>query len=279
MLPSRVPAQSPPAAVSGQIVLRDVVKRFELPGEDITAVDRVTLTVGWGEFLCIVGPSGCGKTTVLRILAELETASAGEVIVYYRRPDRPRTAMVFQGDSVLPWMSVKDNVTFALLNQRLSAAQRKEIVGYYLDRVGLTSFARAYPRQLSGGMKQRVSIARAFATDPEILLMDEPFAALDEQNKLLLEEELLRIWEETRKTVVYITHSIEEAVTLGDRVIVMTAHPGRIKSSIPIDFDRPRDIHELKRQPAFADYVYRIWSELREEVVRATTGIGGRARS
>lgn len=256
-------------AEDSQIILRNVVKRFDLPGGEITAIDRVSLTVARGEFVCIVGPSGCGKTTLLRILAELETASEGEIVVYYRRTDRPRTAMVFQGESVFPWMTVEENVLFALRSQRLSSATRRDIVGYYLDRVGLTPFANVRPHQLSGGMKQRVSIARAFATDPEILLMDEPFAALDEQNKLLLEEELLRIWEETRKTVLYITHSIEEAVTLGDRVVVMTAHPGRTKIVVPILFERPRSIDELKRQPAFGDYLYRIWSELRGEVVRA----------
>jgi NitT/TauT family transport system ATP-binding protein len=252
-----------------QIVVDDLVKTFRLPQGTITAVDGVSFKVREGEFFCIVGPSGCGKTTVLRILAGLETKSTGEVSIYYRRDRSSRSAMVFQEQSVFPWMTVEDNIAFGLRGQPLSASSRRDIVHYYLDRVGLTPFATAYPHQLSGGMKQRVSIARAFATDPEILLMDEPFAALDEQNKLLLQEELLRIWEESRKTVVYITHSIDEAVGLGDRVVVMTAHPGRIKRIIPVDFKRPRNIPELRRDAKFGELAYEVWTTLRDEVLRA----------
>jgi NitT/TauT family transport system ATP-binding protein len=257
--------------VSGlpRIAVTDLVKAFALPGGPLVAVDRVSLTVGEGEFFCIVGPSGCGKTTFLRILAGLESASAGEVEVYYRQHTRPRTAMVFQEQSVFPWMTVEDNIAFGLRSQPVPRAVRRDVVRYYLEQVGLTAFARAYPHQLSGGMRQRVSIARAFATDPEILLMDEPFAALDEQNKLLLQEELLRIWDETRKTVVYITHSIDEAVALGDRVMVMTAQPGRVKAVLPIGFERPRNIPELRRDARFGEHVYEIWKALRDEVLRA----------
>ncbi|RPH55682.1 MAG: ABC transporter ATP-binding protein, partial [Acidobacteria bacterium] len=228
-----------------QIVVTNLVKTYPLSKGNVTAVDGVSFEVREGEFFCIVGPSGCGKTTILRILAGLETKSDGDVVVYYRREKALRSAMVFQEQSVFPWMTVEDNIGFGLRSQPMTAAARRDIVAYYLDRVGLTPFAGAYPHQLSGGMKQRVSIARAFATDPGILLMDEPFAALDEQNKLLLQEELLRIWDETRKTVVYITHSIDEAISLGDRVMVMTAHPGRVKRMLPVDFERPRDIPAL----------------------------------
>jgi NitT/TauT family transport system ATP-binding protein len=252
-----------------QIAVDDLVKTFRLPQGTITAVDGVSFKVREGEFFCIVGPSGCGKTTVLRILAGLETKSTGEVSIHYRRDRGVRSAMVFQEQSVFPWMTVEENIAFGLRSQPLSSSVRRDIVRDYLERVGLTPFAGAYPHQLSGGMKQRVSIARAFATDPEILLMDEPFAALDEQNKLLLQEELLRIWEESRKTVVYITHSIDEAVGLGDRIVVMTAHPGRIKKIIPVDFKRPRNIPELRRDAKFGELVYEVWGTLRDEVVRA----------
>ena len=252
-----------------QISIDKLVKTYTLPGGTITAVDRVSFDVREGEFFCIVGPSGCGKTTILRILAGLETKSAGDVAVYYRQGHKPRTAMVFQEQSVFPWMTVENNIGFGLRSQPMPPGTRRDIVRYYLDQVGLTSFATAYPHQLSGGMKQRVSIARAFATDAEILLMDEPFAALDEQNKLLIQQELLRIWDDARKTVVYITHSIDEAIALGDRVMVMTAHPGRAKLMMPVDFKRPRNIPELHRDARFRELAYEIWSALRDEVVRA----------
>jgi NitT/TauT family transport system ATP-binding protein len=257
------------AAEDVQIVVHDLVKTFALPAGTITAVDHVSFTVGTGEFFCIVGPSGCGKTTILRILADLETKSEGEVSVHYRHDNKPRTAMIFQEQSVFPWMTVEANVGFGLRSQPMATAARRDIVRYYIEQVGLTRFAGAYPHQLSGGMKQRVSIARAFATDAEILLMDEPFAALDEQNKLLIQQELLRIWDTSRKTVVYITHSIDEAIALGDRVMVMTAHPGRAKLFIPVEFKRPRNIPELRRDARFGELAYEIWSALRDEVVRA----------
>jgi NitT/TauT family transport system ATP-binding protein len=252
-----------------QIIVEDLVKTYALPGGTITAIDHVSFKVRAGEFFCIVGPSGCGKTTILRILAGLETKSAGDVSVHYGQGHRPRSAMVFQDQSVFPWMTVENNIGFGLRSQPMPPGTRRYIVRYYLDQVGLTAFAAAYPHQLSGGMKQRVSIARAFATDPEILLMDEPFAALDEQNKLLIQQELLRIWDESRKTVVYITHSIDEAIALGDRVMVMTAHPGRAKLVMPVDFKRPRNIPELRRDVRFGELAYEIWSALRDEVVRA----------
>jgi NitT/TauT family transport system ATP-binding protein len=149
-----------------------------------------------------------------------------------------------------------------------------EVVGHYLERTGLTRFADSYPRQLSGGMKQRVAIARAFANDPEILLMDEPFSALDEQNKTLLQQELLRIWEETKKTVLFITHSVDEAVTLGDRIMIMTAQPGRAKAMIDVPFPRPRNVLDLRALPAYEELIHRIWGDLRDEVQRARAGAG-----
>ena len=218
----------------------------------------------------IVGPSGCGKTTLLRILAGLEAPTEGSIDVSVEAGSkRPVNSMVFQGDLIFPWMTVWDNAAYGLKMRRAPQAQIKEVVGHYLDRTGLLKFANAYPHQLSGGMKQRVSIARAFANDPEILLMDEPFSALDAQNKLLLQEELLRIWEENKKTVLFITHDVDEAVKLGDRIMVMTAQPGRVKTVVPVSLARPRDVLELQQNPEFGRLVHQIWSSLRDEVQRA----------
>jgi NitT/TauT family transport system ATP-binding protein len=233
------------------------------------AVDDVSLDIGRGEFFMIVGPSGCGKTTLLRILAGLDSATGGSIEIDAADSRRPLNSMVFQGDSIFPWMTVWDNAAYGLRMRRVPAAEIKEVVDHYLARTGLTRFADRYPHQLSGGMRQRVSIARAFANDPEILLMDEPFSALDAQNKLLLQEELLRIWEEHKKTVVFITHSVDEAVYLGDRIMIMTAQPGRVKEIVDVPLPRPRNVIELQKAPEFGALVGRIWESLRDEVLRA----------
>ncbi len=259
-------AERQPAGARPAIRIHDLRKSFG----QLVAIDGVSLDIGRGEFFMIVGPSGCGKTTLLRILAGLETASSGAIeIDTPAGADRPENAMVFQGESIFPWMTVWNNAAYGLRMRNAPAAVIKERVGHYLDRTGLTRFADYYPHQLSGGMKQRVSIARAFANDPEILLMDEPFSALDAQNKLLLQEELLRIWDEQTKTVVFITHSVDEAVYLGDRIMVMTAQPGRVKGFVRVPLPRPRAIIELQKAPEFGELVHRIWSELRDEVQRA----------
>ena len=251
--------------VAPAIRIRDLVKAFG----SLTAIDRVSLDIRPGEFFMIVGPSGCGKTTLLRILAGLDSATSGQIEINTpANSNRPVNSMIFQGDSIFPWMTVWQNASYGLRMRRAPAAQVKEVVGHYLDRTGLTRFANYYPHQLSGGMRQRVSIARAFANDPEILLMDEPFSALDAQNKLLLQEELLRIWEDQKKTVVFITHSVDEAVALGDRIMVMTASGGT-KSLIDVDLPRPRDVLELRHTPEYGELVHRIWANLREEVQRA----------
>jgi NitT/TauT family transport system ATP-binding protein len=234
------------------------------------ALDNVSLEIGRGEFFVVVGPSGCGKTTLLRILAGLETPSSGTIDI--QRPTgsgRPLNSMVFQGDSIFPWMTVWDNAAYGLRMRNAPRAQIKEVVGHYLDRTGLRKFADRYPHQLSGGMRQRVSIARAFANDPEILLMDEPFSALDAQNKLLLQEELLHIWDEHKKTVLFITHSVDEAVILGDRIMIMTAQPGRVKAMVQVGLPRPRNVLELQKEPEFGSLVHHIWSSLRDEVQRS----------
>jgi NitT/TauT family transport system ATP-binding protein len=262
--PSLHPAGDADAARPA-IRIRDLVKSFG----SLLAVDHVSVDIRPGEFFMIVGPSGCGKTTLLRILAGLDTATSGAIEIDTPNSDRPVNSMVFQGESIFPWMTVRQNASYGLRMRRIRPAVIKEVVDHYLDRTGLTRFADYYPYQLSGGMKQRVSIARAFANDPEILLMDEPFSALDAQNKLLLQEELLRIWEEHKKTVVFITHSVDEAVFLGDRIMVMTAQPGRVKLFVPVPLQRPRNIIELQKAPEFGELVHRIWAGLREEVQRA----------
>ena len=257
------------STIPAKVHIEGLYKIFETGHNKVTALEQVYLTIPDGQFLCIVGPSGCGKTTLLRILAGLETPSGGKISVTQRDKSKPVNSMIFQEQSVFPWMTVKDNVAYGLRVRGVDKKTIDEVVDYYVGKIGLSKFAKAYPHQLSGGMKQRVSVARAFANDPEILLMDEPFAALDEQNKLLLQEELLRIWEETRKTVIFITHSIDEAIVLGDRVVVMTAHPGQVKADIKVDFERPRKVHEMRAQPAFGELVYKLWDLLRDEVLKA----------
>ena len=252
-----------------KIRLRGVNKIFESRRGPFLALDQISLDIPTGCFFMIVGPSGCGKTTLLRILAGLETHTSGTIEISPPPPGRPSNSMIFQGDSLFPWMNVWDNAAYGLAMRRIPKAEIKERVGHYLNRTGLSRFTDLYPHQLSGGMRQRVSIARAFANDPDILLMDEPFSALDEQNKVLLQEELLRIWEETRKTVLFITHSVDEAVTLGDRIMVMTAHPGREKATLEVPFERPRQVLELRARPEYGEFVFNIWSYLREEVQRA----------
>jgi NitT/TauT family transport system ATP-binding protein len=247
------------------IRIRDLRKVFG----QLIAIDGVSLDIAPGEFFMIVGPSGCGKTTLLRILAGLDSVTSGAIEIETPHSQRPVNSMIFQGDSIFPWMTVWDNAAYGLKMRRVPSSTVKEVVGHYLARTGLTRFAKYYPHQLSGGMRQRVSIARAFANDPEILLMDEPFSALDAQNKLLLQEELLHIWEEHKKTVVFITHSVDEAVFLGDRIMVMTAQPGKVKTFVPVPLARPRNIMELQKMPQYGELIAHIWSSLREEVHRA----------
>lgn len=263
------PTREVEAPAGTKVSLRGLNKIFETAKGPFTALDKLTLDIPTGCFFMIVGPSGCGKTTLLRILAGLESHSGGSMHVSNPADNRPANSMVFQGDSLFPWMTVWGNAAYGLNMRNRPKGETNDIVSHYLSRTGLLRFRDLYPHQLSGGMRQRVSICRAFANDPDILLMDEPFSALDEQNKLLLQEELLRIWEESRKTVLFITHSVDEAVTLGDKIMVMTAHPGRAKAILDVPFERPRKVLELRATPAYGEFVYNIWSYLREEVERA----------
>jgi NitT/TauT family transport system ATP-binding protein len=245
------------------IVARNASKLF-LDGS-VVAFRALNLDVRDKEILCIVGPSGCGKTTFLRCIAGLTELTGGELTVAGNLVNRPPqgVAMVFQHFGLLPWKTVYDNAAFGLAMAHAPAARIKERVGHYLDLAGLSGFERHYPYQLSGGMQQRVGLVRALAIDPGILLMDEPFAALDAQTRELLQEELLRIMQQERKTMVFITHSIDEAILLGDRIAVMTARPGRIKEILDVPLARPRDGNALRADPRFAELRAHIWNELR----------------
>jgi NitT/TauT family transport system ATP-binding protein len=230
------------------------------------ALSDVNLDVAEGEFVAVVGPSGCGKSTLMRIMAGLDTPTDGRIETSAAATDAPATlpsAVVFQEQSLFPWMRVAQNVAFAFDSLGLPKAEVDRRVAKELALVGLTDFANAYPHELSGGMKQRAAVARAFAVDPPVLYMDEPFGALDEQTRVGLANELMKLWDSTRKTVVFITHGIEEAVTLADRVVVLSAHPGTVKAIIPIEFPRPRDAVMLRGDPKFGEYVVRIWELLR----------------
>lgn len=233
---------------------------------DVPAIVNFDLTIREGEFVCLVGPSGCGKSTFLRILAGLDTLSAGEArIVPGSDPRKPLNNVVFQEYAIFPWKTVLENVAFGLEMRGVPRAERHEIASTWLAKVGLKRFASYYPAQISGGMKQRVSIARALANDPEVLLMDEPLGALDAQTRAVLQEELLRLWEESHKTVLYVTHSIDEAVLLGDRVVLMTAHPGTNKAEFVVDLPRPRDL-STTATARYAELTGAIWDDLRDEV-------------
>lgn len=259
---SEAPAQEPI-----KISVRGLRKEYRTGQLCVVALERCSFEVRDGEFICIVGPSGCGKTTLLRILGGLEPPSEGELVLTRGGAGRPLTSMIFQEASIFPWMTVRQNVAYGLDLRGVDKREVERAVRHFLKLTGLEPFADAYPFQLSGGMKQRVSVARAFANDPEVLLMDEPFAALDEQNKILLQEELLRIWSGSKKTVIFITHSIDEALVMGDRVLVMSSRPGRLKADIPIPFRRPRAVYDLKGDPEFGRIGRDIWTLLREEVV------------
>jgi len=249
-----------------KISIHELTKVFYKKENSVTAIENISLNILDGEFVCLVGPSGCGKTTLLRILAGLENQSSGEFTIEKSMEDLPNQSMVFQERGILPWLTVEENVAFGLNMRHLPKAHIKERTTYFLNKVGLTKFAKMYPKELSGGMKQRVSIARAFANDSEILLMDEPFGALDEQNKYILQEELLSIWSETKKTVLFITHSIDEALYLSDRVLLMSAQPGKIVSEIKIDLPRPRKLEDIRTNPDMGSKFLDIWNHLQVEV-------------
>jgi NitT/TauT family transport system ATP-binding protein len=250
------------------IEIKGLRREYASAQGSVVAIAHVDLRVAPGEFLCIVGPSGCGKSTLLRILAGLDSQTGGTIQVD-AEGWAVQNAMVFQESGLFPWMSVEKNVRFGLDTRGVPPAEANPRVEAALKLVGLTRFRRHYPHQLSGGMRQRTAIARAFVTDPAMLLMDEPFAALDAQNRAILQAELVRLWEQTGKTVIYVTHSIEEALLMGDRTVVMTAQPGRIKQVIDVPFRHPRDLMQLSASAEFGALKLDIWRVLEEEVLRA----------
>jgi NitT/TauT family transport system ATP-binding protein len=246
-------------------IVADNAAKLFLDGT-VVAFRQLSLAIHRDEILCIVGPSGCGKTTLLRCIAGLTDLSQGQLLVHGKPVIGPPdgVAMVFQHFGLLPWKTVTENAAFGLAMAHAPAATIKERVGHYLDVVGLTGFENHYPYQLSGGMQQRVGLVRALAMNPSVLLMDEPFAALDAQTREILQEELLQLMQrpEERKTMVFITHSIDEAILLGDRIAVMSARPGRIKELLDVPFGRPRDVNAMRADPRFAELRAHIWGQL-----------------
>jgi len=258
-----------PALAAPKLSVRGLRKVFADRGssDEVVALDGVDFEIAEKEFVTVIGTSGCGKSTMLSIIAGLEEQSEGDAIVdgeHVVAPGRDR-GVVFQSYTLFPWLTAQKNVEFAL---RGSKSERAEIAREHLDLVGLDRFADSYPSQLSGGMRQRVAIARALSYKPQVLLMDEPFGALDAQTRQLMQELLTRVWEEHRLTVMFVTHDIDEAVFLSDRVLVMTARPGRIKEEIPIGIDRPRTF-EIFSTPEFFEYKARLLASVREESLRS----------
>ncbi len=254
--------------VDGTKIVVDHASKLFLEGT-VVAFRNVELNVRSNEVLCIVGPSGCGKTTLLRCIGGLLTPSSGEVLIDGEpiRAPREGVAIVFQHFGLLPWKTVVDNVAFGLRIARLPRQRVTEKVEHYIHLVGLAGFENHYPYQLSGGMQQRVGLARALAIDPEILLMDEPFASVDAQTREVLQEELLQLHDRERKTMIFITHSIDEAIILGDRVAVMASRPGRVKEVLQVNFPRPRDPATVRAEPRYTEMRNHIWEELRPTVL------------
>jgi NitT/TauT family transport system ATP-binding protein len=261
--PASVPAQDSAKAI---LVADNVVKRFETPDGVITAVDHVSFAVRSGEFLTVIGPSGCGKTTLFNVVGGLIDEYEGRVTVAGDtvRGPHPSIGMIFQEESTFPWRTVIDNVAFPLEIAGMAKKERLEKAQHFVNLVGLFGFERRYPSELSGGMRQRVSLARTLASEPKILLMDEPFASLDEQTRLLLGDKVLQIQQELKQTTLLITHNLTEAVQLSDRILVMTYRPGKVKRIVDIKLPRPRT-SEIVGSDEFGHYVAQIWHDLREE--------------
>jgi NitT/TauT family transport system ATP-binding protein len=269
-----VNAAANPRPDDAKIVVKDLSVRFEDAATEVVALDRINLTVAENEFACIMGPSGCGKTTLLNVIAGIVEPASGDIRVSGSRvvgpgPDR---AVVFQDDAVFPWMTVEDNNGYSLRTRGRPAAEVSAVVDRYVSLVGLADFRKAWPRQLSGGMKKRVDLARGYAADPDVLLMDEPFGALDIMTKERLQEELRRLWLVAKRTVVFITHDLEEALFLGDRVILMSPRPGRVDKQYRPGFPAERDM-SLKTTPEFVA----LAKELREALQSQPSQPGARA--
>ncbi|TQC48832.1 ABC transporter ATP-binding protein [Rhodococcus sp. WS4] len=255
------------SATSAKISISGIERTYGTGNSAVTALGPLDMEIADGEFVCIVGPSGCGKSTMLRVLDGLVNPTKGFAALRPSEEQNPLTSMVFQDYSIFPWKTVEQNVRFGLDMAGVGRVEANERVGRWLAKLGLADFRKAYPRSLSGGMRQRVSIARALAMEPEILLMDEPFAALDAQLRQVLQGELLHLWQEDRRTVVFITHNLDEAILLGDRVLVMSARPGKIVAEFHVPFERPRR-PEIRGTAEFAALEGEIWQQLRVEVER-----------
>lgn len=256
--------------LTSAIELRNVTKRFGTPtGEIYTALRDLTLNVAPGEFCAVVGPTGCGKSTTLGLISGLERPSAGEVMVMDKPVQGidPNIGYVFQADAVFPWKNVLNNVVTGPLFRGKPKSEAFELARDWIARVGLHGFEDRYPHQLSGGMRKRVALAQTFINDPKILLMDEPFSALDVQTRILMEDELLNLWSSSSTSVVFVTHDLEEAISLADRVYVLTAGPATVKGIYTIDLPRPRHVTEIRFDPRFVNLYQEIWEDLRDEVV------------
>jgi len=271
------PSLGPPP--SALLDVRNITKRFATGDGEIVAVDDVSFSVAPGEFVSIIGPSGCGKSTLFNIIGGLTGDYAGSVTVEGATISgtHPAIGMVFQEESTFPWRTVEDNVAFPLEIAGVAKAKRMERAAHFIALVGLQGFERRYPSELSGGMRQRVAIARTLASEPRILLMDEPFAALDEQTRLLLGDKVLQIHHALQQTTLLITHNLTEAVQLSDRVLVMTYRPGRLKRAVAIDLPHPRDSEVVSSAP-FGQFVAEIWQDLREEASRGIEDAESRVR-
>jgi len=270
MIDSSIISQNVSNEITSAIELREVTKRFLTPsGEAYTAIRDVSLSVAPGEFCAVVGPTGCGKSTTLGLIAGLERPSQGSVQVMGQpvRGIDPRIGYVFQSDAVFPWKNVLSNVAIGPLFRGQPKAEALALAHEWIGRVGLTGFERHYPHQLSGGMRKRVALAQTFINQPQILLMDEPFSALDVQTRALMEDELLQLWSTTSASVIFVTHDLEEAIALADRVCVLTAGPATVKGIYNIDLPRPRNVTEIRFEPSFMQLYQEIWEALRDEVV------------
>lgn len=256
--------------MSAKLQVENVSKIFGDKTNTVTALANTDFTVMGNEFITILGPSGCGKSTILKVIAGLEEPSSGRVLldgVEIKGPGKDR-GMVFQSYTLFPWLTVQENIEFGLDVAGRPKAERRELAGHYLEKIGLTGFEKAFPSQLSGGMKQRVAIARALANDPQVLLMDEPFGALDAQTRAVMQELLVAVWEETHKTILFVTHDVDEAIFLGDTIYVMTARPGRIKARIAVPIERPRS-YEIKVSDVFINLKKEVLELIREESWKA----------
>jgi NitT/TauT family transport system ATP-binding protein len=258
------------ADLAAAIELRNVAKRFRTPkGDAYTAIRDLSLSVAPGEFCAVVGPTGCGKSTTLGLISGLERPSEGEVYVMGKAVNGidPRIGYVFQTDAVFPWRNVLKNVAAGPIFRGTPRSEAYDKARSWIQRVGLAGFEDRYPHQLSGGMRKRVALAQTFINNPRILLMDEPFSALDVQTRTLMEDELLQLWSNTSASVVFVTHDLEEAISLADKVCVITAGPGTVKNIYKVDLPRPRHVAEIRFEPRFVELYHTIWEDLRSEVM------------